>query len=84
MTIGPPVPGEAFVPITLGQIYAEVKETRREVQDLTSAVHGSTAVGADHESRIRTLERRMWMAIGMGTIASAVAGYAITLWASAH
>jgi hypothetical protein len=84
MTADPTTPTQAVVQITLGQVYTEVREMRREVQDLSSAVHGAIAVGADHETRIRTLERRMWMAIGMGTVASAVAGYAITLYTSAH
>jgi hypothetical protein len=84
MTADPLTPGQAVVQITLGQVYNEVTGTRREVTALAEAVKSSLAIGADHETRIRTLERRMWMAIGMGTVASGVAGYALTLYTSAH
>lgn len=84
MTADPTTSGQAVVQITLGQIYNEVTGSRREISTLTEAVKTALALGADHEARIRTLERRMWMAIGMGTVASGVAGYALTLYTSAH
>lgn len=84
MTADQTMPGQAFVQITIGQVYSEVTGMRAEVRDLTTNVRTAFERVNDHETRIRTLERRMWMAIGMGTVASAVAGYTVTLYTSAH
>lgn len=84
MTADPMTPGQAVVQITLGQVYNEVTGTRREVTALAEAVKIALTMGTDHETRIRTLERRMYVAMGMGTIASAAAGYALSLYTSAH
>ena len=84
MTADPTTPTQAVVQITVGQIYSEVKTTGQDVRDMKGTVAAVLNMATDHETRIRSLERRVWMAIGMGTIGSLIAGYAITLYTSAH
>jgi len=84
VTADPTTPMQAVVQITLGQVYSEVTGMRAEVQGLSSAVRSALELGHDHETRIRSLEKRMYLATGVAGILGAGAGYAVTLWSSVH
>lgn len=84
MTADPTTSGQAVVQITLGQVYQQVSEMRTDVRDLAGSVRTAITTLGDHETRIRILERRMWMATGVAGVLGAGAGYAVTLWSSAH
>lgn len=58
---------ENVVTITMDQIFAELREVHTEVRDMRSDVRDI----ADHESRIRSLERKVWVA---ATVAATMAG----------
>ncbi|NIH81681.1 hypothetical protein [Amycolatopsis viridis] len=73
-------PGD--VVITTKEMYDEVrathdavKEIRGEMKTLREEVK---AQSADHETRIRALERRVWVATGGGGALGAIAGALIT------
>lgn len=59
------VPADPAVAVTLGQIYTVLLETRDTVLELKTKVEAlSPKVEVDHETRIRTLERKLWWLAG--------------------
>ena len=58
-----PETGGIHVKITLDDIYRELIELKRSVNDVPADVQ-------DHESRIRTLEKVVWSAAGISGILS--------------
>jgi len=57
--------------ITLRDVWSAVVDVKAEVALLSSALpHGSS----DHEQRLRTLERKIWIMTGSGTVIGAAAG----------
>jgi hypothetical protein len=55
-------PGSAVV--TPSEMYAEIKATH----DAVTLMRSELRLITDHETRIRSLERRMWIAAGAATI----------------
>ena len=56
MSLDPGAQSSAGVLITIGRVYEEVTATRRDIGTLTGNVTRALEQGADHESRIRTIE----------------------------
>lgn len=54
------------VVVTLTQIYDQILEMRGDVTDIKTKLENLTSKTDDHESRIRSLERRVWAAGGAG------------------
>lgn len=54
-----PNQGQAFVQITIGQVYSEVTGMRQEVRDLMHSVQSMVGTSTDHEQRIRRIEQVM-------------------------
>ncbi|QFU87889.1 hypothetical protein [Amycolatopsis sp. YIM 10] len=54
------------VVVTMNEIYAELQAVHDEVRDMRSDVKSI----ADHESRIRSLERKIWIAAGIAAAGS--------------
>lgn len=52
-----PMPG---VVVSMDQIYAELQAVHGEVRDMRNEVKDI----ADHENRLRSLERKVWLAAG--------------------
>ena len=61
-------PGD--VVITTRELWDEIRATHDEVKSIRVKVD---AIG-DHETRIRSLERKVWMALGGGTALGGLAG----------
>lgn len=59
------------VVISLRQIYEELKTVHQEVTEMRSEFRGEVEDVADHEVRIRTLEKKVWVASGASAIGSA-------------
>ncbi|WP_116042234.1 hypothetical protein [Amycolatopsis palatopharyngis] len=60
-----PMPGLVAV-VTMDQIYGELRSLHDEVRDMRSEVKDI----ADHENRLRSLERKVWLAAGIAAAAS--------------
>jgi hypothetical protein len=67
MNAPPDTTGEPVVKVTLAAIYEKVLDVDRKLDPIPRAV-------ADHETRIRALERHMWLWLG----AASVGGGAVT------
>lgn len=65
--------------ITLTTVYKELTELSRTVTQLTERlpthVEATESKLKDHERRIRTLEQRMWLAVGAFGLIAAVSPY---------
>ncbi|MCO1575038.1 hypothetical protein M8C13_04595 [Crossiella sp. SN42] len=73
-----PGTGEAGVVIPLSEVYREVREMHNETKEVRSELGAlRTELRAelrpvnDHESRIRSLERKVWIASGLAAGAGA-------------
>jgi hypothetical protein len=55
----------ASVKVSMRDIYLEVQRQGRLLEKIANALPDSEAKIDDHELRIRSLERRMWQAIGV-------------------
>lgn len=62
---------EAGVVITLAQIYSEMQQMHTEVRDMRSDLKAAVSDTADHEMRLRALERRVWFASGIAAVMGA-------------
>ena len=69
-------PSEGPAVITLREVYDLVLEVRSEVTLLKSTELKSDV--ADHETRIRALERWIWRASGIAAAIGAAGGYIVT------
>lgn len=59
--------------ITLRDLHEDIKAIRNDLTTVITQNTAITATQADHESRIRSLERRVWIAAGVvGVIATAL------------
>lgn len=57
MSLDPGAQQSAGVLITIGRVYEEVTATRRDIGVLTGNVGRALEQGADHETRLRVVER---------------------------
>lgn len=64
----------AGVTITLDTIYEQVLATKDIARTLVEKVESIEKRDSDHETRIRALERKVWMALGGGTALGGAAG----------
>jgi uncharacterized protein YeeX (DUF496 family) len=55
----------ATVKVSMRDIYLETQRLARLVEKIANSLPDSEAKIDDHELRIRSLERRMWQAIGV-------------------
>ncbi|GAB3372593.1 hypothetical protein [Amycolatopsis echigonensis] len=62
------------VTITLDRIYEQVLATKDIAAKLVEKVDAIEKRDSDHETRIRALERKVWMALGGGTALGGAAG----------
>ena len=62
-------------PVEIGarEIYDLVQALRGDVHDLRSDVHGQGADLADHEARLRVLERARWPLPALAALVSVIA-----------
>jgi hypothetical protein len=60
--------------ITTTQMYQELRQVHDEVKGIRSDLRTLMEDRADHEARIRALERRVWTASGMATVLGALGG----------
>lgn len=65
-------PGD--VVITAKEVYDQLSSLDRKVDTLNERFSTVKDDSADHETRIRALEKRVWFAAGGGTVLGAVAG----------
>lgn len=63
---------QVFVKITPQQIYAVAIETRDSVRSLDSSIAEAVKDIGDHESRLRSMERKVWGFSGLAGIVSSV------------
>lgn len=59
------------VKVTLDDIYAIVIDTRDTLVSTTDELKELNKDNADHESRIRALEKRVWIAAAVGMVGGA-------------
>lgn len=60
------------VRVSMRDIYQEVQRQGRLLEKIANSLPDSEAKIEDHENRIRSLERRMWQAVGIfGLLAAA-------------
>ncbi|MEV1199471.1 hypothetical protein [Microbispora rosea] len=66
-------------PVTIGarEIYDELKTVGSKLDRLDGKVDGTVAEVADHETRIRKLERVVWIAAGAAAAGGGVVGAVI-------
>lgn len=59
--------------VSLSEIYQDIKAMRTDVTQLLIRTESNVGVSSDHESRIRSLEKRVWVAAGsVGVLASII------------
>ncbi|MGI8308131.1 hypothetical protein [Saccharopolyspora hattusasensis] len=82
LTTGEPpmTPADNGVTITLSQMYGEMQAMHGEVREMRTELRAGLATVSDHETRLRTLERKVWAAAG----ASGVLGAIITALLAAY
>ena len=79
MNAPPPVPDTSAIPIdphvkiTLHDIYGALLGVQADVAE----IKGQSQSVADHETRIRSLEKWVWGAAGLGTVGGAALGQII-------
>lgn len=80
MTVVTPDPqhSPAAVTISIAQIYATLLEVRTDVQDIKHSVERVGRETADHETRIRSLERKVWIAAGAASGLTALVTQVLT------
>lgn len=54
--------------VTLDNMYQEIKGLRTDVTTMLANLANNTAIAQDHETRIRTLEKRVWIAAGAAAV----------------
>lgn len=68
-----PIP-EGSVVITPTEMYREVQATHSAVQDLAAKLDSVPGRVADHEARLRAVERAVWWAAGAAAVLGGAAG----------
>ncbi|MBN9739517.1 hypothetical protein DMP23_00295 [Amycolatopsis sp. A1MSW2902] len=66
--------GADGVTITNREIYDQVLQTKALTEQLVQKIDAIETRDRDHETRIRSLERKVWMALGGGTALGGAAG----------
>jgi hypothetical protein len=90
---------EGSVVITPTEMYKDIIDTHRTVQAISTKLDGALSDNArrmegiekdfekgfaDHETRLRSVERRMWVAVGVSTALSGTAAALIAQFVSQH
>jgi hypothetical protein len=86
---------EGSVVITPTEMYREMVDTHRAVQNISTKLDGALSDNSrrldgidkdlvDHETRLRGLERRVWMAVGVSTAVSGGAAALISQLVAKH
>lgn len=86
---------EGSVVITPTEMYREMVDTHRAVQNISTKLDGALSDNGrrldgidkdlvDHETRLRGLERRVWMAVGVSTAVSGGAAALISQLVTKH
>lgn len=70
-----PGPADPGIYITASQMYQELRQVHDEVKGIRSDLRTLMEDRADHEARLRALERRVWTASGAATVLGAGAGF---------
>lgn len=94
MTVPAQIP-EGSVVITPMAMYVEMQATHQAVRDVAVKLDGALSDNsrrldgidkdmADHETRLRGLERRVWMAVGVSTAVSGGAAALISQLMTKH
>ena len=65
-----------FVKVSLDLIYTELMTVKADVAEMKSASTAATV--ADHEGRLRTLEKWVWGAAGIAAVGGAGLGQLVT------
>lgn len=65
-----------YVKVSLDLIYTELMAVKADVAEMKAA--STAAIVADHEGRIRTLEKWVWGAAGIAAVGGAGLGQLIT------
>ncbi|MEV0698223.1 hypothetical protein AB0I53_09925 [Saccharopolyspora sp. NPDC050389] len=65
-------PPDSGVTITLSQMYGEMQAMHGEVREMRTELRAGLATVSDHETRLRTLERKVWAAAGASGILGAI------------
>lgn len=77
---------DGSVIVTPTEMYAEIRAANQKIDHLATlldpAVQDIRHDVADHETRIRSLEHRVWRAAGMATVAASVIALAVEYVAS--
>lgn len=72
-------PSDGYVVITPGEVYREVLAVKSAVNTLNTLVSPIPETLRDQETRIRSLEMRVWMAAGVVALVVASASVAVPL-----
>lgn len=70
---------EPFVKVSLDAIYAVVIETKQTLTEIVGHLDTTKSEVADHESRLRAVERRLWMMAGAGGLLGFIAELAFSV-----
>lgn len=70
-------PGD--VVITAKEVFDKLSILERKVDKLSAKFDALEEKSDDHESRIRSLERKVWTAMGGGGVLGAVAGWIVAI-----
>lgn len=65
-------PNEYEAVITLRDLHDDIKAIRNDLTTVITQLSATTVTTADHETRIRALERRVWTAAGVAAVFSAL------------
>jgi len=65
---------EPGVVVTLSQMYREMQAMHGEVREMRAELQGSLKTVDDHETRIRSLERKLWIVVGSSVVFSSILG----------
>lgn len=69
---------QSGVVVTLSQMYSEMQAMHGEVREMRAELQGSLKQVDDHETRIRALERKLWIATGSAVVLSSTLGAVIS------
>jgi hypothetical protein len=77
LPVPPPQQGIAFT-ITGKEIWESLQRVAEGVADIKSDLHGVPDAIKDHETRLRSIEKRLWVAAGFAAAAGGGIGGALS------
>lgn len=78
-----PIPDGSVI-ITPTEVYREMLATHQTVQQMSGKLDTVLNSNGDHETRIRSLERRFWIGLGVAITVSPVASALVATALSHH